>query len=396
LQSVYIIVLDSAGIGAAPDAAEYGDAGSATIPHIAAACGGLKVPFLQSLGLGNIPGLLPNGKAVKGVEPMESTVGSFGAMLEKSVGKDTTTGHWEMAGIHLSEGLKLFPHGPPAFPGELVSELEERIGRRIIGNKAASGTEIIEELGPEHLSTGRPIAYTSADSVFQVAAHKEVIQLDELYRICETARDICNRYRVGRVIARPFIGKPGEFRRTDERRDYSLPPPEETILDRLQCSGGDVVTVGKLDDIFTGRGISGAEHVETNDAARKALWKVARELDGNRTLVFANFIDFDMLYGHRRDPAGYGRELEKTDSFLSEFTGQAMGPEDLLMVTADHGNDPTFKGTDHTREFVPLLVYSRGYRPRSLGIRDGFYDVSQTVARLLGLRKMKNGVAFMP
>ncbi|MFW6151723.1 MAG: phosphopentomutase [Verrucomicrobiota bacterium] len=390
----YLIVLDSAGIGAAPDAAEYGDAGASTIPHTAAACNGLNLPFMKSLGLGNIPALIPGGLPIQGVEPADSPVGSYGAMQEMSCGKDTTTGHWEMAGLFLEQGFTVFPEGPPAFPRKLVARFESGTGLKILGNKAASGTEIIEELGQEHMRTGNPIVYTSADSVFQVAAHKEIIPLEQLYNICSVARELCNKYNVGRVIARPFSGEPGNFKRTDERKDYSLPPTGETILDRLSESGVNTVTVGKLDDIFAGQGISEALHVENNAGAMSALQELASRGAAAPTFVFANLVDFDMLYGHRRDPEGYGRELEKADGFLRDFS-LLIDDNDVMLITADHGNDPTFRGTDHTREYTPLLCYCRNRAPAELGIRKGFYDIAQTLAGLFGAQAMERGTSFL-
>lgn len=389
----FLIVLDSVGIGAAPDAADYGDAGSNTLGHLAAAVGGLNVPTLQSLGLGNIPALLPDGIPIEGVPPASTPRASFGAMREVSVGKDTTTGHWEMAGLEMSKGFRVFPAGPPSFPPELIDAFKVRTGRNVIGNLAASGTEIIQQLGEEHQRTGSWIVYTSADSVFQVAAHEEVIPLEELYAGCATARELCNPYRVGRVIARPFLGdRAGAFRRTESRRDYSYPLPEPTILDRLHDAGIATVTVGKLDDVFVHRGISESIHVENNADAQTALIEVARRRTAG--FVFANLIDFDMLFGHRRDAAGYARALEKTDAFLGTLL-KLLGDEDLLIITADHGNDPTFRGTDHTREYVPLLAAQPGRSGVSLGIRRGFYDVAQSLAVWFGLPPGSRGVSFI-
>ncbi len=390
----YLIVLDSAGIGAAPDAAKYGDSGASTIPHTAAACKGLHLPFMEAIGLGNIPALIPGGLPIQGVSPADSPVGSYGAMQEMSCGKDTTTGHWEMAGLFLKQGFTVFPAGPPAFPRKLIDRFESGTGLKILGNKAASGTEIIKELGQEHMRTGKPIIYTSADSVFQIAAHKEIIPLKHLYNVCSVARELCNKYNVGRVIARPFIGKPGNFKRTDDRKDYSMPPTGETILDRLSASGVKTVTVGKLDDIFAGQGISEAIHVENNSGAMSALQELASRGGNAPTFVFANLVDFDMLYGHRRDPEGYGRELEKADGFLRDFS-LLIDDNDVMLITADHGNDPTFRGTDHTREYTPLLCYCRNRAPAKLGIRKGFYDIAQTLTGLFGAPEMERGKSFL-
>jgi phosphopentomutase len=390
----FLVVLDSVGIGAAPDAADYGDEGANTLAHTAAAVGGLSLPFLRELGLGNIPPLLPCGLPIAGVDPHQAPRGGYGAMRELSCGKDTTTGHWEIAGLHLPHGLHLFPPGPPSFPDDLLAEFSHRTGRGVLGNKAASGTAIIEQLGERHMREGCWIVYTSADSVMQIAAHEDVIPLDELYRGCAVARDLCDPLHVGRVIARPFTGAPGTFRRTNNRRDFSLPPPEPTVLDLLTEAGVAVTTVGKLDDIFAGRGIRDARHVETNHEAMHILRELVRGPgDG---LVFANLIDFDMLYGHRRDPVGYARALEEADRFLSGFAAQ-LRAGDVLIVTADHGNDPTFRGTDHTREFVPLLTYAPGAPPAgALGVREGFFDVAQSLMGLFGLAPMPRGRSFLP
>jgi phosphopentomutase len=389
----FLIVLDSVGIGAAPDAPAYGDEGSSTLAHLAEKAGGLRVPCMQSLGLGNIASLLPGGLPIRGVPPAAAPRGLYGALQEVSQGKDTTTGHWEMAGLVLREGLTLFPPGPPSFPDSLLAEFARRTGRSILGNKAASGTAVIEELGPQQMREGSWIVYTSADSVFQIAAHEEVISLPELYKGCEIARALCDPLRVGRVIARPYLGKPGAFRRTENRRDYSLPLPSPTVLDRLHDEGFEVVTVGKLDDIFAGSGISRSIHVENNRDAQSGVLDLARNLP--RGLVFANLIDFDMLYGHRRDAIGYARALEASDQFLTELL-PLLRADDLLIVTADHGNDPTFNGSDHTREFVPLLAFRPGARwSGSAGIRHGFFDIAQSLADFFGIGPMPLGSSFI-
>ncbi len=388
----YLIVLDSVGIGAAPDADAYGDAGANTLAHIGQAVGGLKLPTLQSLGLGNIPPLLPGGLPIPGVPPASPATGGFGAMRERSTGKDTTTGHWEMAGLLMEKGFHLFPHDYPSFPASLIQEFERRTGRQTLGNKAASGLAIIDELGPRQMAKGDWIVYTSGDSVFQIAAHEGVIPLAELYAGCQIARELCNPYVVGRVIARPYIGIPGAFKRTENRRDFSYPLPEPTILDRLSGSGIPVITVGKLDDIFAGNGIMESFHVENNPDAEKSILKLADR--PGPFLCFANLIDFDMLYGHRRDAPGYASALERTDLFLGTLIPK-LAPDDLLIITADHGNDPTFKGTDHTREFVPLLTRGKGQHNRSLGIRDGFYDIAQTLAVGFGIPPLSRGISFL-
>ncbi|MDI6774308.1 MAG: phosphopentomutase [Verrucomicrobiota bacterium] len=378
----FLIVLDSVGIGEAPDAADYGDSGANTLAHLAEAAGGLYLPVLQRMGLGNIPPMLPNGLPIRSVPPAADPMASFGAMRELSRGKDTTVGHWEMAGIRLTKGFRVFPPGPPSFPLELIAEFEQRTGRKVIGNRAAAGTQIIAELGERQMNEGCWIVYTSADSVFQIAAHEDVIPLFELYRACQTARALCNPLFVGRVIARPYLGKPGAFERTANRRDFSVPPPAPTILDRLSERGIPVTAIGKLDDIFVGRGITRSLHVENNPDAQQTLLDLARSQPNG--LVFANLIDFDMLHGHRRDAGGYARALEATDRFLGELLPK-LRPGDLLIITADHGNDPTFQGTDHCREFVPLLVYGSGRLAQSLGILNGFFHVARMLAEHVGL-----------
>ncbi len=390
----FVIVLDSVGIGAAPDAADYGDVGASTLAHTAAAVGGLYVPTLQAMGLGNIPALT-GGDPIEGVPEAASPLAAFGAMQEVSVGKDTTTGHWELAGLHLTQGLSVFPPGPPSFPSPLVDAFTARTGRGIIGDKAASGTEIIKELGKEHMRTGAWIAYTSADSVLQLAAHEEVIPLEELYEGCRVARELCNDYAVGRVIARPFVGAPGAFTRTENRRDFSYPLPEISILSALSAKGFDVITVGKLDDIFPDSGISESYHVENNPKAEEAVMALtSRKTDSPGTFVFANLIDFDMHFGHRRDPKGYAGALEKTDHFLKALLPRLVDG-DVLIITADHGNDPTFTGTDHTREYVPLLVYIPNTAGTKLGIRHGFYDMAQSLATWFGIEKLSRGNSFL-
>lgn len=388
----FLIVLDSVGIGAAPDAAAYGDAGSNTLAHIGQAVAGLRIPNMQSLGLGNIPPLLPGGLAISGVGPTAPTRGGFGAMRERSQGKDTTTGHWEMAGLLMEKGFHLFPQTAPSFPATLIAEFERRTGRKTIGNKAASGTAIIDELGPRQIEDGSWIVYTSGDSVFQIAAHEDIIPLPELYAGCKIARELCDPYVVGRVIARPYIGQPGTFKRTENRRDFSYPLPEPTVLDRLSSCGIKVITVGKLDDIFNGSGVNQSFHDENNPDAERAILKLADQSDD--FFCFANLIDFDMLYGHRRDARGYAAALEQADQFLGVLLAK-LTPADLLIITADHGNDPTFKGTDHTREFVPLLTSGPGQSDKSLGIRDGFYDIAQTLAVFFKIPALPRGRSFL-
>ena len=371
---VTLIVLDSVGAGALPDADRYGDTGANTLVHTARAVGGLKLPNLGRMGLGNI-------LALDGVPPAAKPAAAYGKMAEQSAGKDTTTGHWEIAGVLLERPFPVYPRG---FPPELIREYEERIGCPVLGNQVASGTAIIEEIGAEHLATGYPIVYTSADSVFQVAAHEEVIPLDELYRICRVARAmLTGEHAVGRVIARPFEGRPGAFRRTANRRDFSLKPVGKTLLDLLKENGWPVLAVGKIEDIFDGEGITGAIHTRGNADGVDQTLKAMRESE--KGLIFTNLVDFDMLYGHRNNPRGYADALEDFDRRLPEIEG-ALGPDEVLFITADHGCDPTTAGTDHTREYVPLLVYGRSLPGgQDLGVRQTFADVAATVAELFGL-----------
>ena len=388
----FLIVLDSVGIGYAPDARDYGDMGAATLPHIASAVGGLKLPTLQALGLGNILPMTGQPLAIQGVEPVDQPLASFGAMREVSQGKDTVTGHWEIGGLLLQPGFHLFPPGPPSFPPELVLEFERRTGRKMLGNKSASGVGIMDELGEQSMREGAWIVYTSADSVFQIMANIDVIPLEEMYRACEIARALCDPYRVGRVIARPFRSQPGAFKRTEDRRDYAFQPEEKTILERLHERQVDVYAVGKIEDIFAHRGITHTDHTGNNQASQRAVERYAADMKSG--FLFANFIDFDMLYGHRRDAPGYADCLVQTDAWLKTFLPK-LGPDDLLILTADHGNDPTYKGTDHTREIVPLLAYRPGQPGKSLGLRNGFYDIAQTIAHCFGIDPLPRGVNFL-
>ncbi len=384
---VVLIVLDSCGIGAAPDAAEYGDEGSATLPHAGAAVGGVRVPTLQALGLGCTT-IAFGGLPIPGVPPATPPLGLAGAMRELSEGKDTITGHWEIAGLCLRPGFARFPAGPPSFPPEVVEEFERRTGRPVIGNRAADGVAIMNELGAEHMRTGAWIVYTSADSVFQIAAHEEVVPLHELYRACEIARELCNPLRVGRVIARPFVGRPGEFRRTEHRRDFAFRPDEPTVLERLAAAGVPVAAVGKIDDIFAGRGITHSRHTGNNADSQRAIEQFLDDMPVG--LIFANLIDFDMLYGHRRDAEGYARALEAVDRWLAGFLPR-LGRDDALLMTADHGNDPTFRGSDHTREYVPVLAYRPGQTGRPIGVRHGFMDLAATIAAWFRLPPLPRG-----
>lgn len=374
INRVALFVLDSVGVGELPDAGEYGDSGSNTLGNISRAVGGLKMPNLGRLGLGNII-------RVEGVLPAEKPEASYGRMAEKSPGKDTTTGHWEMAGIIMKQPFPVYPNG---FPPDLIKSYEEKIGRRVIGNKAASGTAIIEELGPEHMETGFPIVYTSADSVFQVAAHEEVIPLEELYRICRIARDMLNgEQAVGRVIARPFEGKPGSFRRTANRHDFSLKPTGRTLLDLLTDNGVRVTAVGKIKDIFDGEGVTNAVLTKGNkEGMEKSLQLMKSEITG---FIFTNLVDFDMLYGHRNNPRGYADALEELDRWFPELIN-SMKDDDVLIITADHGCDPTTSSTDHSREYVPLLIFGKQVSGGvNLGVRESFADIAATVAEIFGL-----------
>jgi phosphopentomutase len=376
------IVLDSVGIGEMPDAAAYGDVGSDTLGNIARKRS-LNLPNLAKLGLGNI-------KPLEHIGPADRPSAAFGRCALASPGKDTTTGHWEMVGIHLAKPFPLYPHG---FPPEIMQEFERRIGRGTLGNYAASGTEIIKELGEEHMRTGKPIVYTSADSVFQVAAHEEVIPLWELYKICETAREMLRGpYEVGRVIARPFIGSPGQFTRTPNRHDYAVPPPKGMLLDQLEAAGIRIFSVGKIFDVFLGRGIQDHEKTKNNTDGMAKTLAALEELSTG--LLFVNLVDFDQLYGHRNDVEGYARALEEFDAWLPSLYAK-LSTGDLLILTADHGCDPTTPSTDHSREYVPLLVY----RPRNkegvdLGLRSTLSDIGQTVAENFD-SKISEGASFL-
>jgi len=377
------IVLDSVGVGAMPDAPEFHDPpGADTLGNIAR-LRGLRLPNLARLGIGNI-------EPLKGIPPAAVPTGAYGRCTLASPGKDTTTGHWEMVGIHLSKPFPLYPHG---FPPEVLDEFERRIGRHSLGNVAASGTEIIRQLGVEHMRTGSPIVYTSADSVFQVAAHEDVIPLWEQYKICETAREILRGpHEVGRVIARPFIGEPGNFTRTANRHDYAVPPPADMLLDRLEEHGVLVRSVGKIFDVFLGRGIrDGVKTLNNADGMAKTLDTMAEPGAG---LIFVNLVDFDQQYGHRNDVEGYGAALEQFDAWLPEFEA-ALLPGDLAIFTADHGCDPTVPGTDHTREYVPLLAFGPQVRGGvNLGLRASLSDIGQTVAANFGV-SIDQGASFL-
>ena len=381
---VIIIVVDSAGIGEMPDASEYGDEGSNTIGNTAQAVGGLNMPNCQRLGLGNLAN-------IPGIPPVSRALGAFGKMLEASTGKDTTTGHWEFMGIILKEPFSLFPEG---FPMNIIDEFKRRTSRGVLGNKPASGTEIIHELGREHEASGDLIVYTSADSVFQIAAHEEVIPVEELYSYCEMARAILNEseYKVARVIARPFVGKWPEYTRTPNRHDFSYPPEDRLVLEELVDNGVPVYAVGKIYDIYEGHGITEYVKTRNNDEGMTRTIEYLQKVENG--LIFTNLVDFDMKYGHRNDPAGYARALEEFDERLPEIMS-AMRPEDILFITADHGCDPTMPSTDHSREKVPLLAYGMHLKENSnLGERRSFADLGQTVLEIFGLEQMPNGESF--
>jgi phosphopentomutase len=383
-----IIVLDGVGCGAAPDAADYGDSGSHTLGNIAAAVGGLKLPNLERLGLGRIAPL-------HGVRPAERPQGAWGLMVPKSAGKDSTTGHWEIAGIHLGEPFPTYSNG---FPAEVIEEFSRQTGRAVIGNLAASGTTVLADYGNEHVRSGAWIVYTSADSVFQVAAHEDVIPLEDLYRACEIAlqmrvrADGADSPLVARAIARPFTGKSGAYLRTANRRDFSLPPPSTTLLDELESAGVPRSGVGKVDDLFAGRGISSTHTPSNADGIREIAHWLATSVSG---LLLANLVDFDQQFGHRNDVPGYYRALQEFDAALPSFFPH-LRQTDLLFVTADHGNDPTTVSTDHSRECVPLLAVGPQVVPGDIGRRDTFADLGATVAEWFGIAFRGAGTSFLP
>lgn len=382
-ERVILIVLDSVGIGELPDADKYGDRGSNTLVNTAKAIGGLKVPNLQSLGLGNIAD-------IQGVPPAENPKGAYGKMAEKSQGKDTTTGHWEIGGLVLDTPFPTYPDG---FPEEVITAFEKAVGRKTIGNKAASGTEIIKELGEEHVKTGNPIVYTSADSVFQIACHEEIVPIEGLYDMCKKARALLTgKHHVGRVIARPFIGEPGSFQRTPRRHDYSAEPFGKTILDILKEEGYGVYGVGKIWDIFAGHGITESVTSKSNQEGIDKTIEFIKTADMG--LIFTNLVEFDMLYGHRNDPKGYGKCLEEFDERLPEIISN-MKDNDILIITADHGCDPTTPSTDHSREYIPLLVYGDKIKKGvNLGTKSSFADIAATIADIFNTKKTLKGESF--
>jgi phosphopentomutase len=382
----FLIVLDSLGCGEMPDAKNYGDEGSNTIKHISENFD-LSIPHLAKLGYGNLT-------EIKNVPPVKDAMGYYTKMKEKSVGKDTMTGHWEIMGLEVKEPFRTFTD--TGFPKELIDELEEATGRKIIGNIAASGTEIIKDLGEEHMRTGALIVYTSADSVIQIAAHEEIVPIDELYRICEITRKITLReeYKLGRVIARPFVGSnANDFKRTPNRHDYALKPFDKTVLNHLKDNDLEVISIGKIADIYDGEGITQAFKSKSNDDGCEIL---INQMDEDfKGLVFLNLVDFDALFGHRRDPQGYGQAINDFDHYLGTML-EKLREDDLLIITADHGNDPVHEGTDHTREYVPLLVFSKSLKdPKELDVRETFADIGATIADNYGVSQSLIGTSFL-
>ncbi len=384
-KKIHLIVMDSVGIGEAPDAANFGDVGSDTLGHIAEKMDGLTMPNMESFGLSNI-------REIKGINKVEKPKAYYGKMQEASVGKDTMTGHWEIMGLNIDKPFKVYPEG---FPQELIEQLEAKTGRKVIGNMPASGTAIIDDLGPEHMETGAIIVYTSADPVLQIAAHEEIVPLEELYKICEIARELTLQpeFLVGRIIARPFVGTPGNFSRTSNRHDYALKPFGRTTMNELKDSQFDVIAIGKISDIYNDEGVTEAIRTKNNKDGMDQLVQVAkRDFHG---ISFLNLVDFDANYGHRRDPIGYGEALEEFDRRLPEVLAE-LNEDDLLIITADHGNDPTFPGTDHTREYVPLLVYSpRFVEGKELPLRKTFADIAATIAENFKVAAPSYGTSFL-
>lgn len=378
-----VVVLDGVGVGHAPDAERYGDEGANCLTNCADVVGSLALPNMGSMGLGNLT-------PIAGTPPSSNARGAFARLDEAAAGKDSTTGHWELMGVTLERPLPTYPNG---FPAELIARFEAAIGRGTLGNYPASGTVIIQQLGEEHMRTGKPIVYTSADSVFQLAAHEGVIPLEELYAMCEKARGLLTgENAVGRVIARPFVGEQGHFLRTPNRRDFSLQPPQPTLLDHLTQAGYEVRGVGKIEDLFAHRGLTWSNHTGTNEAGmRVALAQIAEPFRG---LLFVNLVDCDQLYGHRRDPQGYARTLEAVDAWVGSVLG-LLGLHDALFITGDHGTDPTFKGTDHTREAVPMLAVGASVTSNvDLGVRSSFADLGATLAEVFGVGPLASGMSF--
>ncbi|CZQ83717.1 phosphopentomutase [Trichococcus collinsii] len=380
---IHLIVMDSVGIGEAADADKFGDVGSDTLGHIAEVAG-LKIPNLEKLGLGNI-------RELRGVKPDSSSIGYYTKLEEQSVGKDTMTGHWEIMGLNIQSPFRVFPEG---FPQDLIEKIENHTGRKIIGNKPASGTEILDEFGEHQMKTGDLIVYTSADPVLQIAAHEEIIPLEELYAICEYVREITleDPYMIGRIIARPYLGTPGHFTRTSNRHDYALDPFGQTTLDYLKDAGYDVIAIGKINDIYNGQGITEYVRTKSNmDGVDQLLTVMEKDFRG---LSFLNLVDFDALFGHRRDVKGYAEAIEDFDARIPEILA-ALAEDDLLLITADHGNDPTFPGTDHTREYVPLLAYSKKMVGRGKLDQGKFADIGATVSDNFRVAATQNGRSFL-
>lgn len=385
MNNFFIIILDGVGIGELPDANNYGDQGSNTLANIAKSVGGLILPNLNSLGLGNISDIL-------GLQSVELPLASYGKMKEVSKGKDSTTGHWEIAGLKLNFD---FPYYPNGFPDEVIEHFKQAANLKgVLGNKPASGTAIIDELGDEHIKTGYPIVYTSADSVFQIAAHEEVIPLDKLYEICQIARDqvLVDEHSVGRVIARPFIGETGNYNRTTNRKDFSLDPPSDTILNVLQKNEIQTVAIGKINDLFNYNGIDVNEKTKSNAEGMSKLIHYAGAV--KNSFVFINLVDFDVYFGHRNDPAGFSNALKEFDDWLPAFLSR-LDETDAMIITADHGNDPTTESTDHSREYVPVLFYRKNKARRNLGIRESFSDAAQTVAHFFKVNNNLEGKSFL-
>ncbi|GGF08818.1 phosphopentomutase [Halobacillus andaensis] len=384
-ERVFLIVMDSVGIGEAPDAEKFDDKGANTLGHIAEHMNGLNMPHMAQLGLGNI-------RPIQGIEKAESPRAHYTTMVEASNGKDTMTGHWEIMGLNIQQPFRTFPEG---FPDELLDQIKEKTGRGIVGNKPASGTEILVELGEHHVNTGDLIIYTSADSVLQIAAHEEVIPPEELYEICEYARELTldEKYMVGRVIARPFVGKPGAFERTSNRHDYALKPFGETVMNHLEDANFDVIALGKISDIYDGEGVT--EAIRTSDNMDGMDQLVASMDKPFKGLNFLNLVDFDAKFGHRRDPQGYGKALEAFDQRLPEVL-EKLKDDDLLLITADHGNDPVHHGTDHTRELVPLLVYHNGIKEgKEIDQRQTFADIGATISDNFSAKMPAHGKSFL-
>lgn len=385
MKNFLIILLDGVGVGELPDAKNYNDEGSNTLGNLSKAVNGLHLPNLQKLGLGNI---IP----IAGVPPVEKPLASYGKMKEKAPGKDSTSGHWEIAGLELDFD---FPYYPNGFPDEIINKFLKYTGcKQVLGNKAASGTEIINQLGDEHVRTGFPIVYTSADSVFQIAAHEEVIPLDRLYEICEIARHkvLIGKDTVGRVIARPFLGENGNYTRTTNRKDFSIDPPHDTIMDVLKNNGFETIAIGKINDLFNYKGITQNVKSKSN---KEGIIKVIESLKNNsNSFIFVNLVDFDVYYGHRNDPEGFAKALKYFDDHLPEII-ECIDEDDIMIITADHGNDPTTPSTDHSREYIPLLYYKKGSTGKDLGIRDTFSDIAKTAADFFNVKNELKGISFL-